>query len=320
MRKITLRLALGILLVLFGVTLTIAKERIKFAFHSDPTAQIQVYGIETGKVKSETIEVEISRLDIAAIIQATGTKEYDVIEGSVLGLPMALKRGLKLIIVGTAIQPRAGQFIIVKKGSPITAPQQLRGKTVAVSALGSTVVAQMRLALRKKYGLNTDLKKGDVKWIQAPLPTLPTLVYRGKVDAAYVIHIASFLATKSDRFAIIEDTVKDYRESFGRYPVSSIFVTYPEKIRAKGQALREFMRMLRASVKYAQEHPQEVYSAVAKRYGVNEDFLKTYWRKWYRFSADVQKEDLKDIARLWQAAKEAGILSKYPEIEKVVWQ
>jgi NitT/TauT family transport system substrate-binding protein len=225
-----------------------------------------------------------------------------------------------MVIVGTGGIVRGGRFIFVKKGSPISSARELKGKTVGVMAIASTAVAHVRIVLSRKYGLNTGLKGGDIKWAQIPLPMLPTVLDRGDIDAAFLFHTPSFKAMKAQQFSIIGDVVKEYNELFGLNPLVSLFVSYADKVKRNPERFREALRLIRASVRYAKEHREEVYAQVARKSRLPVNTLKTLAGEWYEVNITLEEGDLKAIKNMWEVGKETGVIKDYPSLNEVIWQ
>lgn len=319
------KVAIGGLTLVVGLALLTpfpagAKETMKMAWFLDPTYEVLVYGIRKGKVTSESIDIKLFPLDISALMQATGTKEFDLVETSVVGVPQARDRGLHLLMVGAGIKPKGGRFIFAKSDSALRSLADLKERTFGISSLASTAVVQVRMVLKKVYGFNVALEKGDIKWVEAPLPTLPVLIQRGSLDAAYIIHTPAFKALESKEFKVIGDIVKDYLAAFGTYPIASVLVTYPEKVREKPAAIRELIRVLRASLKYARDNAKEVYEAVAKEHRLDAKNLATQWESWYDFTGTLEEDDQKSLTQQWEGAKEMGMLKAVPDIKEMVWR
>ena len=79
---------------LAGLSQAAAKEKISYAYLADPALEGILYGIKSGKVTSDLIEIEASALQIPALISSTPAKKYDVIMNAVMAIPFAKKRGL----------------------------------------------------------------------------------------------------------------------------------------------------------------------------------------------------------------------------------
>src|SRR3546814_259152 len=165
--------------------------KVSYRYLLDPAYDAVVWAITNGKVVSDLIEIDAKGLAIPQLLQATSSKQYDVIMTAVIGLPAAKSRGLELRILDTALRQSKnglGGGIWVKKDSPLQTPKDLKGKTLGSYSLKSTGYTQVRVALEKKYGINTDLQGGDLKQLQIPASNLPAALSRGSVDAATLIH------------------------------------------------------------------------------------------------------------------------------------
>lgn len=296
------------------------KEIIKVAHFFVASYQVPFYAIKEGKVKSDLIEVQLNPMSISALIQATGTKQYDVVDLAAAGFPLAVKRGLDLVILGSSIVLRTGHYIVVKPGSAIRSAADLKGKSMGVSSIGSTSVIQTRMVLKKKYGLNTGIKGADITLVEAPLLSLPAMLERGQFDAIVVFAMGGYKGLRGGSMRSITDVGADYKQAFGSLAATAVWAGYRDKVNKRPQAFREFVRLLKASVDYAAQHPDEVYPAVAKKYKTDEGFLRTYWQKWRLFPAVLEDEHVKMIETLWKEAKAAGYIPGYPPIKTVVFR
>ncbi len=216
-----------------------ARKKISYAYLLDPAYDAVVWAINNGKVKSDLIEVEAKSLAIPQLLQSTSSKQYDVIMTAVIGLPAAASRGLELRILNTALRQSKGGLgggIWVKKDSPLQNPKELRGKILGSYSLKSTGYTQVRIALQKKYGINTNLQGGDLKQLQIPASNLPAALSRDSIDAATLIHSQAYKAIRSGEYRTIAETARDNIEMFKMQFVSAVNVSYPEKLSAEANA------------------------------------------------------------------------------------
>src|ERR1041384_5667321 len=300
-----------------------AKEKVTYAYLLDPAYDAVTWAMSNGKVTSDKITVEARGLAIPQLIQATSAKQYDVIMTAVIALPPAAARGLELRVLSTALQQSAageGAGVWVKSDSPIKNPKDLKGKTLGSYALRSTGYTQVRLALIKKYGLNAALEGGDVKQVEIQAPNLPGALAAGQIDAATLIHSQAYRALKSGEFRPLAETGHDNIEVYGMRFISALNVSYPERLAQRPDAFKEFNRMFRDSVRYAQAHGDEVFGAVGKQNNLPPEFFK--W--WFEKSSDVPgtftEEHAKIIMRFYELSKEIGMIQNYPDIRTHVWE
>ena len=301
----------------------LAKDKVSYAYLLDPAVDAVMYGIKTGKVTSDTVEVEAKSLAIPALIQATAAKTYDVVMTAVIGIPRANSQGLKLTILSTALRYHKsgeGSDIWVKADSPIKTVKDLKDKTIGVYALNSTGITWVRLALWRGYGMNVSYKDGDSKWVEMPAPALPGALLSGKIDAATLIHSQAYKAAESGQFRVLVRTAAENVKYYGVRPVAAVNVGYPEKIAERPAAYKEFDRMLKASVDYALNNLDEVSVAVGKEKNIDPEFFKVWFTRFSEFPAVVSDADLKAIEVNWKESKELGLIKEYPDVETLVWK
>lgn len=300
-----------------------AKETVTYAYVLDTAQEAVLYGIRNGRVTSDLIEIEAKPLAIPALIQATASKQYDVIETATLAVPRAALQGLNLVILSTALRFRKDcedDDVWVSASSSIKIPADLRGKTLGVAAINSTGATLVRFALWKKHGLNVQLEGGDIKFVELPPPALMTALATGKIDAASQIFDQTYLAEKNGEIRAIVRVANDLHELYGLYMIPAVNVSYPEKLAARPQAFQEFSRMLKASSDYALSHLDEVTAALAQQTHQDPGYFKWWSERDTASPENVTDEDIKAIAKTFELAKELGILQSYPDPASLVWE
>ena len=300
-----------------------AKEKITYAYLIEPAMEGMLYGIKTGIVKSDLVEIDASSLAIPALIQSTPTKRYDVIMNAVMAIPRAKARGLDLVVLSTALRAppgREGGALWVKADSPYKTPADLKGKTIGNVALQSTGTTWQRIALWKKYGINVSYKGGDYRWVQMPAPALLGALEAGRVDAASLIHSQAYKADKSGKYRAVAYTNRDIHELYGVEAVPAVNVSYPDKLKARPEAFKEFNRMLKASVDYAVANRRKIGEAISKEHNISADFFEAWLTRFSFFPATVTAADVKAMDTVWAGAKELGILKKHGKAETVIWE
>lgn len=316
-------LALAAAAALASAVPAAAKETITYAYLIDPALEGVLYAIKSGKVKSDSVTIEATPLSIPALIQSTPTKRYDVVMNAVLSIPRALEKGLRLEVLSTALRSVDGAesgAMWVKAGGPYKTLADLKGKTVGDSALQSTGTTWTRIALLKAHNVNVSYDNGDFKWVQMPSAALLGALESGRVDAANLIHLQAFEAIRSGKYVSLLATARDVRKLFGVAQVSAVNVGYPEKLDARPEAFKEFDRMLKASVDYADAHPREVGEAIAKEYKISPEFFGWWLKNYSTFPGVVSEGDLKSMEVVWENARQLGMMGKYPKAESVVWK
>jgi len=299
-----------------------ARQKIRYAYLLDPAYDAVTWAIKQGKVRSDRIEVEATGMLIPQLLQATSTKQFDVVMTAVIGLPAAAARGLELRILSAALQGSRngeGGGVWVRKDSPIKDPAALKGKTLASYGLRSTGYMYVREALRLKFKLNMALEGGDVRQVEVQAPNLPAALATNQADAASLIHSQAFRALQSGEFVNICETGQILNEAYGPL-VSAINVSYPEKLSAAPDAFREFNRMLKESVAYALSHRDEVFGAVAKQANIDRKFFDWWFDRTTDVPAIFGPAQAKAVTTGWRIGQEMGMLKAVPEVGAVTWE
>jgi NitT/TauT family transport system substrate-binding protein len=300
-----------------------AKDKIRYAYLIDPALEGVLYGIKSGKVTSSTIDVDATPLPIPALIQSTTTKQYDVVMNAVLSIPRALEQGLKMEMLSTALRsiPRPeGGGMWVKSGGPFKTLADLKGKTVGDTALQSTGTTWTRIALWKAHGVNVSYDNGDYKWVQMPATELLGALQTDHIEAANLIHLQAFQALKSGDYRSLLPTAADIQNLFQVNEVSAVNVAYPERLDAHPDDYKEFDRMIKESVDYANAHTDEVGKAIAEQFHIAPEFFGWWLKDYSIFPGVVGVGDLKSMEVVWENAKALGLMGDYPTADSVVWK
>jgi NitT/TauT family transport system substrate-binding protein len=300
-----------------------AKDKVSYAYLIDPALEGVLYGIKSGKVTSDKIEIVATPLPIPALIQSTTTKQYDVVMNAVLSIPRALDQGLKMEMLSTALRSIAGPGsggVWVKSGSSYKTLADLKSKTIGDTALQSTGTTWTRIALWKKHDINVAYDNGDFKWVEMPASAMLGALQTDRIDAANLIHLQAFEALKSGDYRPLLPTAQDIHDLFQVDEVSAVNVGYPEKLDAHPENYEEFDRMIKASVDYGNAHTDDVGKAIADEFHISPEFFG-WWLKTYSiFPGVVGKNDIKAMEVVWQNAKELGLMQAYPPAESVIWK
>jgi len=297
------------------------KPKVSYAYLMDPAYDAVVWAIKNGKVRSNLIDVEVSGLLIPQLLQVTSTKQYDVVMTAVIGVPAAIARGLDLRILSAALYTSPageGSGVWVKKGSPLSSPAALKGRTLASYGLRSTGYMYAREALRLKFGLNMALEGGDVRQVEVQAPNLPAALATGQADAATLIHSQAWRAKQSGEYVNICETNAILNERYGSL-VAAVNVSYPDRLAQRAEHIIEFNRMFKASITYALANRDEVFGAVAKQANIDRAFLDWWFDKTTSVPAVFGDEHAKAVQTGWNIGREMGMINAVPDIKPLIW-
>lgn len=304
-----------------SIALGQAKPKVTYAYLLDPAYDAVVWAIRNGRVRSDTIDVEATGMNIPTLLQVTATRQYDVVMTAVIGVPAALARGLELRILSAALHASAngeGGGVWVNKDSPIKDPRELKGKTLGSYGLRSTGYMFVREALNKRFGLNMALEGGDVRQVEIAAPNLPASLSTNRVDAATLIHSQAFRARSSGEYVNICETGTILNEIHGRL-VSAVNVGYADRLNARGPEFREFNRMLKASIDYALANRREVFGAVATQANIDPAFFEWWFDRTTDVPAIFGPAQAQAVTRAWEIGLGFGMIQSAPQVAAVTW-
>lgn len=300
-----------------------AQDKMTYGTLADPAFAAASWAIVHGKVKSDKLTIDVKPVSIPAMIQALSTKQYDAVAAAVPTIPIAIARGIPVVILSSALRLRSEGVsgdLWVKADSPIKTAADLKGKTIGVYGVQSTGIMLTRYVLTKKYGLNTALEGGDVKIAELPAPTIPGAVVAGRIDAGAFLHFQAYTATQGKELRNIGAGQSDMNEVVGVPTVTAVTVSYADRLAAKPEMFKEFNRMLKASYDYMLANQAEVYGAIAKESNTPIAYMQTFFAKFAEMPQIVSDDDIKAYQRTWEISKEMKLFEKFPNAKDVVWE
>ncbi len=297
------------------------KQKITYAYLLDPVYDSVTWAIRNGRVKSDLIDVEATGAYIPTLLQATSTKQFDIVMTAVIGVPAAAARGLELRILSAALYTAPageGSGVWVRKGSPIKTVPDLKGKTLASYGLRSTGYMFVREAMNRKFGLNMALEGGDMRQVEVQAPNLPAALATGQADAAALIHSQAWRALQTGDFVNICETAAINNEIHGRL-VSAVNVSYPDKLAARPEAFKEFNRMLKESVAYALANRDEVFGALAKQANIDRKFFDWWFDRTSSVPAVFGEAHARAVTTAWNIGLGMGMIKSVPNVAAHTW-
>lgn len=298
-----------------------AKPKVTYAYLLDPAYDAVTWAIKNGKVRSDTIDVEATGMNIPTLLQVTATRQYDVVMTAVIGVPAAIARGLDLRILSAALYTSPageGGGVWVNKGSALRDPRELKGKTLGSYGLRATGYMFVREALAKRFGLNMALEGGDVRQVEIAAPNLPAALSTNRVDAATLIHSQAYRAIETGEYVNICESAAINNEIHGRL-VSAVNVGYADRLGERAAQFREFNRMLRASVTYALANRDEVFGDVAKQANIDRKFFDWWFDRTTDVPALFAAEHASAVTKAWNIGLGFGMIQAVPAVETLTW-
>ncbi|HWI30811.1 MAG TPA: ABC transporter substrate-binding protein [Microbacterium sp.] len=303
-------------------------EDFSVAVVDDDLRRSALYAIENEEVDTTAFPgLEISYLALPALFQATATGQYDLIEGSLIGVPQARGQGIDLKIVALSSGNKAPDDatgvvgIYVMDDSPIRSAADLAGKTVGVTSFGSTGTFYEQVILDENYGLNSALQGGDVRWTELDPAQLVIGLERGTVDAIVGYSYVSWLMGQDeDKYRQLTNTTAEWRELTGGNNVSAAFQALGTQIEERPECYTAFQAMLTESIDYARENVSDIAATVAETTGFPAEYVEFQWGDTYDYVGNLDEEWLDAGQALWDEAKRAGKFEETLDIRDEVVQ
>jgi NitT/TauT family transport system substrate-binding protein len=150
----------------------------------DGTA-LPYYAKDLGYFQDAGIDLTIQNISNgAAIASAVLSNSVDIGSSELTALAAAYKRGLPVVIIaagGVHVTGGLSTQLMVRKDSPLKTASDLSGKVIGVTGLANIAQYAPELWIDKNGG-----KSSTVKFLEVPLPELPSALQAGRVDAAWL--------------------------------------------------------------------------------------------------------------------------------------
>jgi len=294
----------------------------KLAGLDDDSHRAAFYALENGLVESDVVpDVEVSYLQIPALIQATSSGQFDYVMTSLPGLVNAREAGgLDLRAVAYSLaHTGAGISVYAKEGSGIESPADLVGKRVSIASFGSSATQQAQIVFEGEYGLNADLEGGDLTWVELDPPTQLNALAQGDIDAAILWHQAGWIASNDEDIANIAHIDVEYKDlANGAWPIGSAFVADGAYVDANGECVAAFQELLAESVAYAEANHEEFADEIAEQTGVSPDFINFWWQSdHYQFGGVADETWLGYAEEFYTAAFDLGLIPINPDVNEI---
>jgi ABC-type nitrate/sulfonate/bicarbonate transport system substrate-binding protein len=298
-------------------------QPITMATLDDDSHRAQVYGIESGEVTSDIVtDIEVSYLQIPALVQATGSGQFDVLTTSLPGLVLAREASgldLRIVALGGA-HNGGGMALYVPAGSDIQSPEDLSGATLGTFSFGSSSTLQAQLVFAEKYGLDFPLEGGEITWVELDPPTLLNALEQGDVDVAMLFYQSAWLADQSDDLRKVAQLDEDFAEiADGALAIGSAFVSEGPWVEDNLECVSEFQRMMDESIAYAETNIASFSGEIAEQSNVPAEFVEYWWEpENYVFIGVPDDESTAWVQTFYDLAHEHGAIPVSPDVEELV--
>lgn len=256
--------------------------------------------IEQGYFADHNLDVEVLYAEGATVVQNVAAGNVDFGFPNAPGVIAAYANGVKTKVVHSTYQTGIGSILFNKETSGIKTVADLKGKTIAVTDLGSPQYLALQLLLEAN---GVDIS--DVKIQIVGVGAIIQALQNGQVDAVS-FNSVRYYALKSQGFPVDQFLTDPALPTNGNVLISS-----PKTLEQNPDVVAGFIAALDEGIQYSTENPAEAVSTSISKYAptfegqdeaitevIKEIYIKQLWH-----SADTEKHGLGygDLKR-WQTS------------------
>jgi NitT/TauT family transport system substrate-binding protein len=241
---------------------------------------------------------------------ASGNVEFGFPNGDTV--VTAVGNGVPVKVVHTTYQKGIGAILFNTRTSGIKTAADLKGKTVAVTDLGSPNYIQLQVILA-----SVGLKLSDIKLVTIGTGSIVPALQSGQVDAIVFSRIR-YYALKAAKFPVGQILSDQFLPSFG-----NIIVTNPDLLVKNRQLVRSFLAAFDQGLIYASRNPALAVSGAISRYAqsfkgqdafvtdvIRKVFVKDLWNSIYTRADGLGYGNLAGWQTLIDTQAKFGIIPK----------
>ncbi len=261
-----------------------------------------------GFFEKEGITVKVVGVGYSApeAINATEAGQVDASLAAVMPLIVARTKGIKVKFVADDARSTPNlpsEYFIVLSDSVIHTVNDLKGKKIAINALGTYMDLYLRSYLEKN-GLNPDK---DVTILPMPWHTMEDALRTKQIDVMGIYGPFGDVALKrGGTRAVLKDTITN---------IDSVGYFFSEKfIKKNPETTKAFLRAYVRGMNYMQDNPDEATKILAKYTGNPEDFVVSSLKLFKNIPRDCRM-DLESIKFQQELLFKYGYISKKVSIQ-----
>lgn len=244
----------------------------------------------------------------ADALQALAAGSSDGSVTAVMPFVTAVSKGVPAIFVidmNRSTPEIPAQDFVVLKDSAIQGVQDLRGKKIAVNALGTYMDLYLRVYLRR-HGLDPDR---DVTILPMPWHVQEQALFSKQIDVLGAITPFAPRAIKKGARPIL-------RDAFGTQDVWGYYLA-TKFIEANPNTTRKFVRAVAKGIKFLQKEPEKAAELIAKMPGKGNVETILLMLPSYRNIPPHFRMDLKSIEEQQDILLKAGLLRKKVDVKDI---
>jgi NitT/TauT family transport system substrate-binding protein len=262
-------------------------------------------GVATGIFRKHGIDLEIANFaGDARLVQAMSADAIDIALGGGPTIAFEVKGAPMLAVAALADRPQTIMMAVAKDG-PIKTENDLKGRTVSVSTVGSLT-----------YWLGRELSR-SLGWGPMGIKIAPLGTATAQAAALKTHQIDGMITESSTVLRLAEDGVARVLIRFGdRIPDFHVHVIFARNklIASNPQAVRDFLAGWLESVEYMRTHRDETIEAAMRTAEVSKTIATQNYDQLMPIFNRTGRFDAKALDVLAQSFVDIGVLPDKPDM------
>lgn len=226
---------------------------------------------ERGFFREEGLEVEeVEMAGGAAIQPAVVSGDLDLGWSNVVSVVLAEAEDLEFQFFGGGAFLGPGHYenqaIMVEEGSPITAPDQLAGKTIGVNTLNNINHLSIQAYLDRE-----GVDPSSVEFLELGTPNTIEALAGGRVDA---VAANEPFVTIGLQTGAAETLVSNPFSPFGREPFLAAFMSTPQWLEENPRTAAAFSRAVDRGMDWVERNPEEANRLLVEITGIEPEVAR----------------------------------------------
>ncbi len=269
-------------------------KKLKLAYSTCPNDTFMFYGIASEKFRP-SFNLDIDLMDIEELNKLAFKEKTDITKLSFFAF-FKLAHKYKILDSGAALGRGCGPLLIAKENFDL---KDLKNKTIAIP--GENTTANLLFSI-----FFPECKKKE----EVLFSEIENTILKGHADAGVIIHETRF-TYQLRGLTKLADLGELWEKETGN-PIPLGLIAVKKDLIAE---VKEFDSLLKKSIKYAFEHPQETIGYIKKYAKELDDSVINSHIQLYvnEYSISLKEEGRKAITELYTRAYNAGLIKNFIE-------
>ena len=256
-------------------------------------------------LKEIDVEVEWTSFKSGPLVNesfASGQQDIGVV-GDVPAI-IAKSSGQDNIIISNAAYGEKALAILVKSGSKIKDPSQLKGKKIAY--VKGSYAHHLLYVVLEKAGLTLD----DIQSVNLAAGDIPSAIESGEVDAGVLWEPFITQLVNQNRVDVLIDGTDIKRGNLVAISTKDYATKNPE-------AIQTFLKVYNEAAKYIVDNPKEAAKLVSDDFGLSEEELVEVFKN-FNYSPKISNDDISELKVVEEFLRKEKLTSSKVDIDEFV--